>query len=280
MKTVISASRRTDIPAFYLDWFSRAIRTGKVQVQNPVYKEHHFMVDLRPEQVGWIVLWSRNYQRFLKQREIFADYNLFFHFTILNHHPQLEKTHLPVLHALRQVEKLAAVYGPERIIWRYDPVVLWQDSAVVSSNYSAHEYENLCRQMSSLEIRTCYFSFVTPYRKFRRRFKQRFPAAGLRLIGFDAPAGQRILSEVKEVSAKYNIELFSCCNDRLVDAEVKKGHCISGDLLNRLNGNIPVSRAKAPTRKDCGCTRSIDIGDYVKQPCYMGCMYCYANPVY
>ncbi len=278
MKTIISASRRTDIPAFYLDWFIKAVRAGKAKVQNPVYKAQYFEVDLRPEQVEWIVFWSRNYQRFLKRRETFADYNLFFHFTILSHHYQLESSQLPAVQAMKQVEKLAGYYGPERIIWRYDPIVIWQESAEVLSNYSPQEYEDLCRQMSGLDIHTCYFSFVTPYQKFLRRFKQRFPDHRLVSYKRSAAAAQRILSGLKEAAAKYQVELYSCCNDKLVDPVIKKGHCISGELLNRLNGNTLVSQAKAPTRSDCGCTRSIDIGDYEQQPCYFGCMYCYANP--
>jgi len=276
MKTIISASRRTDIPAFYLDWFIRVIRAGKVQVRNPLYKEHHYEVNLRPGQVEWIVFWSRNYQRFLKQREIFADYNLFFHFTMLSHQRQLERSHLPLTRALNQVEKLAAYYNPQRIIWRYDPVVIWQQSAGVLSNYSPVEFENLCRRISALDIRRCYFSFVTPYRKFLRRFRQRYPDQ--HHIGYKTAVAQRILAGLKETAAKYKVGLYSCCNDDLVDSSIKKGHCISAELLNSLNEKTPVSMAKAPTRQDCGCTKSIDIGDYLRQPCFTGCMYCYANP--
>ncbi len=279
MKTIISASRRTDIPAFYLDWFSQAIRAGKVQVQNPLYKEHRYEVNLLPGQVEWIVFWSRNYQRFLKRREIFADYNLFFHFTILSHQRQLEKTQLPLTRAINQVEKLAGYYGPQRIIWRYDPIVIWQGSSGIHSNYSPGEFDNLCRRMSALDIRRCYFSFVTPYRKFLQRFKQRFPDQ--QLVGYEqSPAvRQRILSGLIETTAKYQVELYSCCDDNLVNSSIKKGHCISGELLNSLNGKAPVSRAKAPTRRDCGCSKSIDIGDYIQQPCFTGCIYCYGNPV-
>jgi len=73
----------------------------------------------------------------------FCDYNLFFHFTILSHQRQLERSHLPLTRALNQLEKLAAYYNPQRIIWRYDPVVIWQQSAGVLSNYSPVEFENL-----------------------------------------------------------------------------------------------------------------------------------------
>jgi hypothetical protein len=277
MKTVISASRRTDIPAFYLDWFIKAVRHGSMRVQNPLYKSNYFEVDLRPEKVEWIIFWSRNYKRFLDQRQYFSDYNLFFHFTILSHHELLEKSQQPINQSIKQVEKLATHYDPRCIIWRYDPIVIWQKASQVDTNYSASEYEYLCYQMSTLNIRKCYFSFVSLYRKFQRHFKNRFP--GQVLNNPHSPAARTILCGMKEIAMKHGIELYSCCNDGLVDAYIKKGRCISGERLNGLNTNARVSQAKAPTRKDCGCTRSIDIGDYAKQPCYYGCIYCYANPV-
>ena len=277
MKTVISASRRTDIPAFYLDWFIGAIRQGKVRVQNPLYPSNFSEVDLRPEKVEWIVFWSRNYKRFLDKRQFFSDYQLFFHFTILSHHDLLEKRQLPMIQGLKQIESLANYYGPQHIIWRYDPIILWQKGTHIYTNYSAVDYEYLCKQMSALNIRLCYFSIVAPYRKFQRRFKQRFP--DYNLLDSTTCEVREILKNMKEIAMKYGMELYICCNDELADRIIKKGACISAERLNLLNGTIRVSEAKSPTRKNCGCTQSIDIGNYVEQPCYYGCLYCYANPV-
>ena len=83
MKNVISASRRTDIPAYYINWFMEKVREGEVIVQNPFYKKKYSRIDLRPDSVEWIVFWSRNYAKLLKYRSIFEQYRLFFHFTIL-----------------------------------------------------------------------------------------------------------------------------------------------------------------------------------------------------
>lgn len=85
---------------------------------------------------------------------------------------------------------------------------------------------------------------------------------------------------MKEVAAKNKIQLYSCCNDNLLDEDIVKGSCISGQLLNELSGKKSVSEAKNPSREDCGCTKSVDIGNYDQQPCYFGCIYCYANPVW
>ncbi|HHJ52213.1 MAG TPA: DUF1848 family protein, partial [Caldithrix abyssi] len=108
---------------------------------------------------------------------------------------------------------------------------------------------------------------------------KKFPAD--RLI--DLPIDQKleIAAQMARTAARYGLNLYSCCNDRLLEAEgVRKGHCIDGGLLNRLRPEIRVGQAKAPTRRDCGCTASIDIGSYAQQPCPYGCIYCYANPLW
>jgi hypothetical protein len=82
MKQVISASRRTDIPAFYLKWFTGNIRKGFVEVANPFNRKQLKQVSLSPRDVAWIVFWSRNYGSFLKDPDQFLEYRMFFHFTI------------------------------------------------------------------------------------------------------------------------------------------------------------------------------------------------------
>ncbi len=276
MKTIISASRRTDIPAFYLNWFKDAIRAGFVEVANPLYPKQIRTIDLSPQSVGWIVFWSRNYAHFLKAPAFFSEYQLFFHFTIL---PQskLEKAAIPLKSALGQIERLSALYGPERIIWRYDPLVFWKEAGAVKTNYDQEQFAYLCSAMAANGVRRCYTSFAFPYRKFTRRFKSAFPKD--QLIQPESALQKQIIEEMLALASRYKISLYSCSNDRLLQIPgIQKGHCIDSTLLQRLEPGIKISQAKAPTRSDCGCSKSIDIGNYIKQPCPFGCIYCYANP--
>jgi hypothetical protein len=277
MKTVISASRRTDIPAFYLDWLMNAIKAGYVDVRNPFFKKHIYRVDLLPEKVAWIVFWSRHYGKFLKYSQFFTPYRLFFHFTILSHHPLMEKAGISLNRALQQMEQLVKRFGADHVIWRYDPLIAWKNGSETESNFNLSEFQFLCRRLSDLGIRRCYFSIVSPYRKFKHRFRKHFPGQTL-LTGNDTFI-KTICHQIKETAAASQIDLYSCCNDALIDDSIQKGHCISGTLLNRLAGEKTVSEAKTPTRADCGCTRSVDIGSYSHHPCHFGCLYCYANPV-
>jgi len=278
MKTIISASRRTDIPAFYLSWFMQAIRDREVTVHNPIYRNLTTRVNLHPDKVAWIVFWSRNYAYFLKNRSVFSDYELYFHFTIVSHHPVLEKHSLQQRKTIKQMESLVKYYGPDRITWRYDPIVIWRDTDQIHCNYNSDNFKFLCEQFSGLGMRRCYFSIVTTYLKFRQRFKKKYP--GSNLVSWQDEGMEHILKDMQDTAANNDIDLFSCCKDALIGNNVYKGRCISGHNLNQLNNNARVSEAKQPTREDCGCTRSIDIGDYIMQPCHYGCIYCYANPVW
>jgi len=276
MKTVISASRRTDIPAFYLKWFMESIQKGFVEVANPFFPKNIRRVSLLPQDVAWIVFWSRNYGPFLKHTSFFEPYELFFHFTILPA-SKLEKIPVKITPALAQLQQLANLYDPQRIIWRYDPLVYWREGNSLISNHHIRDFKFLCKEIGEMGVKSCYTSFAFPYAKFLARFKKKFPQDTL----YEPTLNEQlsIINEMQAIASIYGIKLFSCCNDRLLRVHgVEKGHCIDGSLLNRLVPHKKVSRAKAPTRKDCGCTKSIDIGDYRRQPCPFGCLYCYANP--
>jgi hypothetical protein len=278
MKCIISASRRTDIPAFYLQWFINGIVAGGVQVHNPRYRKKINFVDLSPEKVEWIVFWSRDYSKFLRNTGLFDPYKLFFHFTVNSFNRKLEKGHIAPETALQQAEALSLKYGGDHIIWRYDPIVFWEEGKKIISNFNEAQFRYYCRWFSGMGIKNCYFSFVTPYSKFLRRFRSKYPSCSI--VQPDRGSMKKILDIMKNYSVKYGIKLFSCCNNNFVDKVISQGSCISGNLLNNLAGTKVVSEAKSATREDCGCTRSIDIGDYVMQPCYFGCIYCYANPVW
>ncbi len=278
LKQVISASRRTDIPSFYLNGFIEAIQQGWIEVANPFYPQKVKRVSLRPEDVAWIVFWSRNYAHFLRKRSYFEAYQLFFHFTILS--PSvLEKRPMDIAKQLDQMEQLAGYYGPERIIWRYDPLVFWEDNGMVNTNFKLDEFKQMAKRIGGFGVKRCYTSIAFPYAKFKSRLAQKFPT--FRLLDKPNSFALKIVKEMVAIARDAGIQIYACCTDVLLTIDgVKKGHCIDGHLLNQLHPQEKVSVAKAPTRPQCGCTSSIDIGDYRKQPCYTGCIYCYANPVW
>ncbi len=275
MKTVISASRRTDIPAFYLKWFINHIQEGFVNVPNPFNRKQVKKVSLEPKDVAWIVFWSRNYEVFLKNYKYFGEYNLFFHFTINPENPLLEPGMIAPAAALKQLEQLVSLFAPERIIWRYDPITFYRSGKELHTNHDINIFKQFVQRVASLGIKRCYFSFAFIYPKMKRRTRR------LADFEFVDPAEEtklKILHEMSEYAALYDVHLYSCSNNQLLKLKtIRKGHCIDGKLLNHLSDQA-VSERCLPTRPDCGCTESIDIGDYVSTPCKYKCLYCYARP--
>lgn len=269
MKSVISASRRSDIPACYLPWLINCLKKGYVVVKNP-YSGIARRIDLRPEAVHTLVLWSKNFAPFLKQREAFKDYDLFFNFTV-NDCQSLEPHILPLAERLTQVKELVNLYGAEQLQWRFDPIVLWNDG----KKDNIKSFKKIAEYMSQLEVTCCVFSFAHYYEKVKKRLQR---------IGFDyyIPTKQEKLElteQLVESGDKFNITMKACCDDDLFAVSgVEKSHCIDGVLLQRIKGESCSIKKDPGQRKKCGCTESIDIGSYELQPCHHGCIYCYANP--
>ena len=125
MRTVISASRRTDIPAFYMRWFENRVREGYVDARNPVVRDRFYRVSLRPEDTHTIVLWSKNYRTFLDSDLSHSkEYRWYFNFSLVDC-PEWEPG-VPLLEdRLKQVEEICERWHPQQINWRFDPIVFW-----------------------------------------------------------------------------------------------------------------------------------------------------------
>jgi len=272
MRHVISISRRTDIPAHYLDWLIAQIGEGEVCVANPFNPAQRRMVSLRPEEVHTLVFWSKDYRNLLDNVRQFTRFpNLFFHFTI-NDCAELEPRIRPLMERLRQARELVRMFGAERLAWRFDPLVFWNGGR----NNNIGSFERIAEFMAGLGVHRCIFSFAQWYNKCVRRANK---------YGFNcydpALAEKLEITEKLATTAKaFDITMQSCCCDELACVDnVEKAHCIDGSLLSKLAGEPCDIARDTSQRKTCGCTKSIDIGSYNDQPCLHGCFYCYANPV-
>jgi len=286
MAHVISASKRTDIPAFYLPWLITRLRAGYVEVRNPIYRTSPpHRVSLRPEDVTAIVFWSKNFGVFRRLHSQIDDHlgreRLFFQFTINPPNVLLEPDVPTTTQALDQAAFLAATYGAARVSWRYDPIVHWTMHGVPCSNYDPAFFRELCRQMAQIGIARCFTSFADHYARFRRRVHAHIP--GMELIEPPTDTQRRIGAELAAIAAEQGLTLYSCAEATLEGVQgIVKGACIDGALMSRVLGRrITHARAsdrRLPGRAACGCTRAIDIGDYEAQECGYACLYCYANP--
>jgi hypothetical protein len=269
---VISASRRTDIPAFYIDWFMNCLRKGYVRWANP-FSKAIYEVSLQPEDVSVIVFWSKNYKPLLPYLDELDSkgYRAVFHFTI-NGLPHLFKPRIPDTSEMIECAKvLARRYGPESVLWRYDPIVI---SNITDKNYHIAHFQKLCAALEG-SVKQCFFSFVCFYSKVQRNMEALARRTGIEC--HDIPKEDKIAlaTDLAEIAENHGIEMRSCCGDYLVGGRIKKAHCVDADLLRKLFPDRIFDLAERPTRKECGCFESTDIGAY--NTCMHGCVYCYAN---
>ncbi len=269
---IISASRRTDVPAFFTPWWMYRVRGGRVLVRNPRNPNHVIEVSLRPEDVIAVVYWSRDYGRLLPNLPELDDRGLLpcFHMTLTGYGRPLELRGPDVDTAVAQLELLAARYGPSRTVWRYDPIVLG------SRHHEGFHEENfaaLARRIAPL-VRSCIISFLDPYPSTRRALAALETA---RIERFETPSLEQrrhLAARLVEVGKAWNLSVHACCEADVTDV-VGPARCIDPDWIATFAPIPKGSIRMLPTRKGCGCAFARDIGAY--HTCAHGCVYCYAN---
>ena len=270
---VISASRRTDIPAYYADWFMRQVERGAAAYPNPMSFKP-VLLSLRPEHVLFLVFWTRNphpLERHLERLENIYGRAFYFHFTINGLPQALETNNPPLDFAVATFQRLAARY-PQQVFWRYDPIVF---SNLTPPDYHVQKFGELCERLAGYTIR-CYFSFVQWYQKVQRNFSRVANASGIRF--YDAGLKERLslTQQLAGIASSHQITLYSCCQDALCAVpQVAKAHCIDLATMRQIVPERLRNLRAAPTRTDCGCYESRDLGYY--DSCPHGCVYCYAN---
>ncbi len=276
---MISASRRTDLVAFFPEWLASAVKKEKALVYGPSGRA--YTADLRPQSVHTFVLWSKNFENLIINRHRLRDYlakygQLYFHFTITGLGGSFIEPGVPPPEtALAQLEALVEMAGrPERVSLRFDPVVFWEERGKRLTNLTF--FENLAPRAASLGIKTVRFSFAQWYAKAKRRAARR----GFRYVDPPAEDSLKAARRLVGTARQQGISLFSCSQDFLAEVpDIQPSSCIDGRLLQALHpSGEPVSLLKDKTqRPECRCTQSVDIGSYT-QSCPHSCLYCYANP--
>ena len=273
MGMIISASRRTDIPAFYADWFVNRIRAGYCIVPNPFKPNQVSRMSLKAEDVDVIVFWTRN-PRPLMPRMLELDawgYRYYFQYTLLNN-PRLIDPQVPTLEAsLTTFRELADHVGPQRVIWRYDPIV-W--SNVTGPEFHQQTYERIAQALRGYTRRSV-ISLLDVYRKAEKRLKA-LAQHGVELATPDIDDLGKLMRALVETATTNDIEITSCAEQiDLRPYGVRPGKCVDDGYIKRVFG-LDVTHEKDPSqRQACGCVVSRDIGMY--DSCLFGCAYCYAT---
>lgn len=263
---IISASRRTDIPAFYSKWFFNRIKEGFVLVRNPLNFNQVSKITLNPKVVDCIVLWSKNPRPMLKRLEELKDYRYYFQFTINSYDKSIEPNVPGKRYIIKTFIDLSKLIGRERVIWRYDPIML---TDIFNKEYHYKWFEYLAERLHDYTNK-CVISFLDVYKKTERNLKN------IKITPLSKSDMEEIAYKLSSIASKYNLILESCSEEIDLSKDgIEHGKCIDDRLISRISGcNLKID--KDPNQREiCGCVKSIDIGTY--NTCGHGCLYCYAN---
>lgn len=274
---IISASRRTDIPAFYADWFMNRVREGFFHRVNPFNSRQVTGFSLKPEHVDAICFWTKNPRPLmphlveLDQRGL----NYYFQFTLNPYDATFEPHLTPLGERIAAFRELAGTIGPERVIWRYDPVIL---TGITPVEWHLEQGARLAALLEGA-TRRLMFSFYDFYGRGEGRLAKVLRRSGIILEDIAAPAHRGSLEQIahgfRDIADRHGLEIYTCCEDAdLQQFGVRPGACIDGDLLMRLFGIGAVPKDKHQ-RTGCNCAESADMGSY--NSCPFRCAYCYAN---
>lgn len=271
MKRIISVSRRTDIPAFYGDWFMGRIRAGFAGVVNP-FGGQRYRVSLAADEVACLVFWSKDFTPFLHHFETLdrLGYRSYFNYTVTAL-PAIFESHVDRATALETLKLLSQRYSPAHVNWRFDPIIL---STISDEAFYLQAFAELAQALEGV-VERCYFSFVTRYGKVLRNFQELERTTGVQVIEPGVEAKIELANRLAIIAADRGITMHSCCGDYLLGERIQKAHCVDGELIERLFYPEGFAYKSKGTRPECGCTESSDIGTY--NTCPHGCVYCYAN---
>lgn len=262
---IISASRRTDIPACYSEWFYNRIREGFVLVPNPFDSRQISRISLDPAVVDCIVFWTKNPAPMLGRLDKLDAYTYYFQYTLNPYGPDAEQ-HLPPLERrIETFKRLSDRIGRERVIWRYDPLFTNEKYTV-----AFHE-QAFARIAEALKDHTdrCMLGFIDHYSHIRRAMQS------LHIEPLLPTEIERAAVSFKESADRFSIRLDTCTvKVDLSHLGIPAGLCVDKSLIEQLIGSPITARKDRNQRSVCNCIESIDIGTY--ESCLHGCTYCYA----
>ena len=270
---IISASRRTDIPAFYHKWFINRLRAGFLLTRNPFNYNQVSRVSLKPSDVDAIVFWTRNPTKmipFLPEIDEIG-HKYYFQYTITGYPKTIEKSVPNPYRSIKTFCDLSDSIGSDKIVWRYDPILL-------SNQVDINEHKRLFHKIASLvkgKTKKVVISFSDFYKKTERNLN-----SIENLIYSDITKQHdelyELCSYMSSIANDCEMEIESCSeNIDLSSFGIKHGKCIDDKILRDVFG-LSISEEKDKgQREECGCIKSIDIGMY--NTCLHECSYCYAT---
>lgn len=268
-KRIISISRRTDIPAFYSPWFMNRIKAGYCVYPNPLYPNKFYRVSLLPQDVLGMAFWTRHAAPLIPRLAELDSLNFtyYFNYTVIGY-PQTLDLRSPSLDvSIKTFKLLSERIGPNRIIWRYDPIILNKE---ISEKWHHDNFRRIADAISQATKRVVV-SVIDPYARTQRRV-----GTAENGVLYNPESYIKLLQTIVYEAQQRGLSIQSCAESSLHVEGIVPGSCVDAKLIYSLSGRqIPERLKLHKQREGCLCNESTDIG--VTDSCGFGCLYCYAT---
>lgn len=263
-KMIINASGRTDICAFYSEWFINRIKEGYLDVRNPFYKNLVSRIILDPKNIDLIVFCTKNPIPMLKYLSYLKNYNLLFQITITPYLKEIENKVPNKKRIIESIKYLSKELGKERIFLRYDPIFM---NKKYNLEYHTKMFDKILNILDGY-IDRVIISFID----FKKNTTYNKKILNTNELNIDEI--KQVAVKFSKIAQKYNIKIQTCAEkyDLLEYGFINEG-CLSPSTYFKLTGKTNIKKSK--NRKYCKCIETVDIGVY--NTCLHFCKYCYAN---
>ncbi len=265
---ILSASRRTDLPGYFSEWFFNRLKEGYALYRNPMNHGQVCRVDLSVENIDGIVFWTKDPEPMMDKLDLLdrMGYSYYFQFTLTPYGKETEPYLRDKWDILATLRQLSDRIGKKRVLWRYDPIIL---NDRYTMDYHRQQFAAYCKELAGYTD-ICTISFVDRYSKLSKSVKEQV------IKEISAKEMHCLAAELVQLAKPHQIELRACCEAiDLSEDGVNPAACIDKEIMEQVCGHsIKVKRDRSQ-RVGCGCAQSVDIGAY--NTCKNGCVYCYAN---
>ncbi len=264
---ILSVSRRTDIPNYYLDWFCNRLQQGWLYVRNPMNERQVSRIELSPETVDCVVFWTKNPASMMERLSLLGPYPYYVQFTLTGYGRDVEPG-LPDKRSilLPRFQLLSRAIGKKRVVWRYDPILF---NPVYTPSYHLKAFAEIAETLEGY-TETSVISFVDMYSKIQKNMNV------LQIKALPEKELSEFAGQLAAIAKKHGISVRSCAEALDLEAVgIRHGSCIDPGLIEEITGCRILAAKDRNQRKECGCAESVEVGAY--NTCKSGCLYCYAT---
>ncbi|MBQ8063228.1 MAG: DUF1848 family protein [Clostridia bacterium] len=262
---ILNTGSRTDIPAFYAEWFYNRVKAGEVLVRNPYNLNAVTRYRLDPKVVDVLVFCTKNPAPMLPRIRELDAYRQLWHVTITPYGKDIEPG-VPDKHeVLASFRELAKAVGKDHVVWRYDPIFL---SDRYTMDYHFRAFETMASELEGYTSQVI-FSFIDLYQKTKKNFPE--------VREVYEPEQDAMTETLVSMAGQHGMQLIACLEDtRFAKYGVDASGCMTKEKVeNAFDIRLDIPKNKVQTREGCACLLGGDIGMY--NTCSHFCRYCYAN---